>query len=410
LDTKRAGRKDTTTAPGAADTASAAKTADTAETADTTADRRWMRRALSLAARGRGRVSPNPMVGAVLVRNGLVIGEGWHRKYGGPHAEVEAIRAADTPGRSGTPGTPGAPRGATLYVTLEPCAHHGQTPPCVDAIREAGIARVILAMRDPNPKVAGGGMEALQRAGIDVAMGPFGDEAAELNRGFLSWALKGRPFVTVKLAASLDGGIATASGDSKWITSEMARTEAHRLRTNHDAVVAGAATVIADDPALTVRHVRGASPVRIVLDPRLRSSPKAAWLADDGVRRIVVCGPAAPVSKRRAFERAGAEAWPVAIRTDRHGHSGIQLGMFLKRAAKAGITSILVEGGGRLAGQFLTGRHADRLALFTAPLLLGGDSRRWTNGLGVTRVDKAPRLRNVAVRPIGEDWLVTGDL
>ncbi len=357
-----------------------------------------MQRALRLAAKGRGLVSPNPMVGAVLVRRGQVIGEGWHRLYGGSHAEVEACSAA------------GHARGATLYVTLEPCAHHGKTPPCVDTIRDAGITRVVVAMRDPNPKVLGGGLEVLASRGIDVFMGPFAVEAAELNRGFISCVTTGRPFVTVKMAASLDGGIATASGHSRWITSPLARKEAHRLRAEHDAVLVGAATIIADDPALTVRHVRGRNPTRIVLDPLLRSSPRAAWLADDGVPCIVVALATASAARRRAFEAAGAEVWIGSAPPDRTSGRGIRIGAFLKQAAKGGIASILVEGGGRVVGAFLAGTCADRLALFMAPILLGGDSIRWTTGLGVSGVDRAPRLSNVTLKKIGPDWLVSGDL
>ena len=231
-----------------------------------------------------------------------------------------------------------------------------------------------------------------------------------MNRGFITRITTGRPIVTVKLAASLDGGIATARGHSQWITSEASRTEAHRLRSQHDAVVVGAATVIADDPKLTVRHVRGAQPTRIVLDPTLRSSPKGVWLAADGTRRIVVASHAAGASRRAAFERAGAEVWIIPARANHSGRQLIQLGKFLAKAAAEGINSILVEGGGRLAGEFIGKRLADRLALFTAPILLGGDSRRWTNGLGISRVDRAPRLRDVAIRKIGADWLVTGSL
>ncbi|MDZ4804675.1 MAG: bifunctional diaminohydroxyphosphoribosylaminopyrimidine deaminase/5-amino-6-(5-phosphoribosylamino)uracil reductase RibD [Candidatus Eisenbacteria bacterium] len=357
-----------------------------------------MRRALRLAAKGRGDVSPNPMVGAVLVRGGRVIGEGWHRAFGGTHAEVEAIRAA---GRAG---------GATLYVTLEPCAHQGRTPPCVDAIRDAGISRVVVAMRDPNPKVVGGGLEVLASRGVTVFMGPSAAEAAELNRGFISCVTRGRPFVTLKMAASLDGGIATANGHSRWITSPLARKAAHRLRAEHDAVLVGAATVIADDPALTVRDVRGRNPIRMVLDPSLRSSPRAAWLKRDGVRRIVVALASAPAARRKAFEAAGAEVWIGSASPDRTSWRGIRIAALLKQAAKGGITSILVEGGGRVAGAFLAAKCADRLALFTAPMLLGGDSIRWTTGLGVSRVDRAPRLSNVTIRKLGPDWLVTGDL
>jgi diaminohydroxyphosphoribosylaminopyrimidine deaminase/5-amino-6-(5-phosphoribosylamino)uracil reductase len=239
-----------------------------------------------------------------------------------------------------------------------------------------------------------------------VDVGVLEPEARELNRGFITWAEKGRPLVTLKLAASLDGRIATRGGDSKWITGLPARKEAHRLRAEHDAVVVGGATVLADDPELTVRHVRGPHPARIVLDPRLSTSPRARWLADDGTRRIVVGSPAATAGRRRLFEKAGAEVWIVTA--GRGG--GIQLGAFARKAAASGLLSLLVEGGGRLAGAFLVHGLVDRLRLFTAPLLLGGDGRGWTAGLRAHRVADGLRLKESRVTRLGEDWLVQGDV
>lgn len=361
---------------------------------ESVADLRFLRRALVLARRGQGRVTPNPLVGAVVVRNGRVVGEGWHRRFGGAHAEVEALARA---GRKA--------RGATIYVTLEPCAHHGKTPPCTDAIRAAGVTRVVAAMRDPNPRVAGGGARKLARAGLGVRVGLLEAEARALNPGFVSAAERGRAHVTLKLAASLDGCVATAGGDSRWITGPLARKEAHRLRAAHDGVVVGGRTVRTDDPELTVRHVRGVDPARIVLDPRLESSPEARWLTRATARRIIVTTRRATAARRLRFAAAGAEVWDAP--EDRRG--GVSLSWFVRRAASEGVLSLLVEGGGRLAGAFLSAGLVDRLALFTGPLLLG-DGRRFSAGLRVPRVEGAPRIRVTRWKRLGDDALVEGDL
>lgn len=354
-----------------------------------------MRRALKLAARGRGRVSPNPMVGAVVVKRGRLVGEGWHRVHGGPHAEIEAL--ADAGARA---------RGATLYVTLEPCAHTGRTPPCTGAILEAGVGRVVAAMKDPNPHVTGGGCRRLARRGIAVTTGLLQAESMALNAGFVHWARTGRPLVTLKIASSIDGGIATETGDSKWITGPAARREAHRLRAEHDAVVVGAATVEADDPGLTVRHIKGENPARIVFDPELRTSTAARWLSADGARRIVVASASASPRRTKAFKETGAEIWIVPG----DAKSGIGIEPFVARAAAGGFLSLMVEGGGRLAGAFLAAGCVDRVRIFTAPVFLGGAARGWTRSLIVNEVKDAPRLTNVRVRRFGDDWQVEGDL
>ncbi len=353
-----------------------------------------MARALRLAERGRGAVSPNPMVGAVVVKNDRVLGEGWHRTFGAAHAEVEALERAGTEAR-----------GAALFVTLEPCAHFGKTPPCTAAILAAGITRVVVAIRDPNPRVAGGGARLLEKRGVTVEVGLLEGKARELNRGFLTWITEGRPLVTVKLAQSLDGRIATRNGDSKWITGEEARRETHRLRARHDALLVGGATVAADNPELTVRHVRGRNPVRVVVDPELKTSRKARWLREDGTRRIVAATRRSALERRAGFAAAGAEVWILPAGPK----GGVSIKALTKRLAEAGLVSVMVEGGGRLAGAFLSRGLVDRLRVFTAPILLGGEGRPWTEGLKVPRIKAAPVLREANLRKLGRDWLVEGE-
>jgi len=259
-------------------------------------DRGFMERALALAARGRGMVSPNPMVGAVVVNGGAVVGEGWHRKAGGPHAEVFAFREAGE-----------RAKGATLYVTLEPCCHHGKTPPCTDLVIGSGIARVVTAMRDDNPLVCGKGCAQLAAAGIAVEVGLMEKEARRLNESFLTFIRTGRPFVTVKLASTLDGFIADSAGKSAWITGPEARKLVHRWRAWSDAVLVGAGTVLADDPRLTVRDAEGSDPLRVVVDSHLRTPPGAKVVGDGTV--IIAATDEADEGKARALEDAGATVW-----------------------------------------------------------------------------------------------------
>jgi len=355
-------------------------------------DRRWLRRALRLAARGRYRTSPNPMVGAVLVRGGEVVGEGWHRAAGGAHAEVEALAAAGE-----------RARGATCYVTLEPCAHHGRTPPCTEALIAAGVARVVACHRDPNPGVAGGGFERLRAAGIEVAVGPCAEPSVRLNLAFLTAIALARPAVTLKWAMSLDGRIATAGGESRWISSPRARRWALELREEHDAVLVGSGTALADDPRLTRRLGLAAGPgVRAVLDRRLRLSPGARMLAEPGPVLVYTRAcprPGGRAARCRALEAAGAtlvelsEPAPAAVLADLH---------------RRGVRSVLVEGGGGVLGAFAAAGLFDRVAAACAPLLIGGAAAPGpVGGGGATALAAAPRLDGLRARRRGPDLILT---
>ncbi len=316
-----------------------------------------MRRALELAARGLGETNPNPVVGCVVARGDRVVGEGYHRRAGGDHAEVAALRRA---GRRA--------RGATLYVTLEPCAHHGRTPPCAPLVASAGLARVVVALRDPDPRVSGRGLRLLRRSGVAVALGVGAAEAEWLNRRFLKAARARRPFVLLKAALTLDGRIATAAGRSRWITSPAARREARRLRRLHDAVLVGIGTVLADDPLLLPEPRTRRTFTRVVLDTRLRLPPKSRLARSATARAPVVAltKAPAPAARRRALEALGVEV--VELPAKRRVPPARALAALFAR----GVTSVMVEGGAEVLGSFLAARLVDEVALFRAPLLLGG--------------------------------------
>jgi diaminohydroxyphosphoribosylaminopyrimidine deaminase/5-amino-6-(5-phosphoribosylamino)uracil reductase len=358
-------------------------------------DRGFMVRALELAARGEGRVSPNPLVGAVLVRDGRVVGEGWHRRFGGRHAEVEAMVRAGSHAR-----------GATLYVNLEPCNHHGKTPPCVDAIHAAGVARVVVAMRDPNPAVTGGGLEGLDRLGIEVAVGVEGEAARRLNESFLVHVLRRRPLVHWKCAQSLDGRIAAAGGESRWISAVPARARAQQLRFWSDAVLVGVGTVLADDPLLTVRGRRRKRVLRVILDRRLRTPPSSRLLAGGGGPVRIYAGAAAAAGRRRELERKGAEVRPVGRGAD----GRLDLRDVLADLAARGTGRLLVEGGGRVAASFVAAGLVDRVTLFVAPLLLGADGVPSVGAMGVERLAEARRLGRVEVTRLGRDLCIEAQL
>jgi len=370
-----------------------------------------MRRALSLAQRGYGHTSPNPLVGAVLVKGGRVIGQGWHHQAGQPHAEIEALHDARRRKND--------PRNATLYVTLEPCCTHGRTPPCTEAIIHAGIRTVVVGATDPNPQHCGKAFSILKRAGITVRHGVLRQECERLNESFNHWIVHGTPWVIVKAAMTLDGKIATAAGESKWITSPQSRAYATRLRLGADAILVGINTILADDPALTFRPVNMRSsqtaPVkqlrRIILDSQARTPLDAQLITDDhrSLTTIVVTK-AAPQSRvSRLAKRVRVLVAPAERGTSSPGarSSSVRLPWLLKTLGAEAVTSLLVEGGGEVNASFLLAALAHRVAFFYAPKVLGGaDSRKTVAGAGTRRIEEALALRDVEWRRLGPDWLL----
>ncbi len=360
-----------------------------------------MRLALRLAARGRGTTAPNPMVGALVVRSGQILAKGYHRKAGEAHAEVLALRAAGK----------GA-RGGTLYVTLEPCSHTAKrTPPCTEAILASGVRRVVVGMIDPNPQVGGKGVSLLRKAGLDVTTGVCEEACRQLNDGYLSVMTRGRPLVTLKLAATLDGKIATASGDARWVTGEAARRWVHRLRAASDAVLVGVNTVMRDDPELTVRHVRGRNPIRVILDGRLRIPLTARVLdtsaAPTRIATVSASGGTISLRKRRALEKRGAEV--LLLPAD--GKGRVDLRALLVALARRDVQRLLIEGGGEMAASALRAGVVDQVCWFQAPIILGGvDAKCAVGGQSPRRMAEALRLTHVRIRRVGEDWLITGEV
>ena len=365
----------------------------------TVADERYMREALALALKAHGFTSPNPAVGAVIVKGGRVIGRGYHKQAGQPHAEVEALRDAVRQKQS--------VKGATLYVTLEPCCTHGRTPPCTDAILAAGIRRVVVGATDPNPNHAGRGRRMLKRGGGEVQAGVLKHEATRLNESFNHWIIHRTPFVTIKAAVTMDGRIATATGDSKWITGAAARRHAMtELRRNADALLVGINTILADDPSLTYRG-RGAGRKtwrRIVLDSQARTPLTAKIVTDDAASQtLVVVGPGAPGERVAALRK---RVTVVEAPLDR---GRIDLVWLLGQLGGEGITNLLVEGGGEVNAAFLEGGLAHRIAFYYAPKILGGrDSRPAVAGQGAAFLTAAHELADMEFLALGHDWLITG--
>lgn len=356
-----------------------------------------MDRALAVAARGIGLTAPNPVVGAVLVRDNAVVGEGGHLRAGAPHAEAVALAAAGA-----------RARGATCYVTLEPCAHHGRTPPCANALIAAGVSRVVVACGDPNPLVDGRGLARLRSAGIEVTIGVREAEARALNRGFFCFVTRGRPHVTLKSALTLDGKIAGADGTSRWITGEAARAEAHRMRFAADAVLVGIGTVLQDDPELTVRlpGLPAKEPLRVVADSRLRTPLRARLLgAGDPSRVVVACVEPAPAEPAARLRARGVRVLPLP------GDGGrLDLRALLVALARLDVMAVLAEGGAELGGALVDEGLVDRVAFFVAPRLLGGRSAPGPIGGSGRALKEALSVVGVTVRRLGEDVLLEGDV
>lgn len=366
-------------------------------------DRKWMRLALEIAGWGAGYVSPNPMVGCVIAdAGGEKIGQGYHERYGQAHAEVNAVHSVKNKGRL---------KDATVYVTLEPCAHHGQTPPCCDMLANLPVKRVVVAMEDPTPKVNGKGIKKLREAGINVDIGLMNEEARKLNEFFLHYHQYNRPFVTLKIAQTLDGYIAAPDGDSEWITGQKAREKVHEWRSRYDAVMVGHNTALLDNPRLTVRHVEGRQPGRIVIDGKLDLPEDLNLFTDQYEEKTIVL-----THNRTKFEN---EADPMLsmlqpdyfrgstlLVPEKEGHTDLNEG-FKKLAAEHQIISVLVEAGQNLASALLRERLVDKVACFTAPRILGGGTRS-VMGLNIHRMNEIYRLKDVQWEQVGDDMLCTG--
>jgi diaminohydroxyphosphoribosylaminopyrimidine deaminase / 5-amino-6-(5-phosphoribosylamino)uracil reductase len=365
----------------------------------------FMGLALVLARRGRGRTSPNPMVGAVLAKKNQVIGQGWHRRAGQPHAEIEALQDAARRGHD--------PRGAVLYVTLEPCSTQGRTPPCTAALLNAGVRGVVVGAMDPNPRHAGRGFRILRRAGIEVTRGVRETECTELNEVYNHWIRHRTPWVTVKAALTLDGKIATVTGESKWITSQPARALAMRLRQSHDAILVGIRTILHDDPALTLRNRVGQPrsinrpPLRrIILDTHARTPLLAQVVSDDRAEwTTIVVGADAPAGRIKALAKR-VRVWVAPTRQER-----IDLGWLLPRLGTDEMTSLLVEGGGEVHAAFLLGGYAHRIAFFYAPLIVGGQrAPKAVGGAGAQDQTQIVPMHQIRWRRVGPDLVLTARL
>ncbi|MDO8430945.1 MAG: bifunctional diaminohydroxyphosphoribosylaminopyrimidine deaminase/5-amino-6-(5-phosphoribosylamino)uracil reductase RibD [Candidatus Binatus sp.] len=355
-------------------------------------DRRFMREALAQAESMLGMTSPNPTVGCVLVRAGKVVGRGVTSAGGRPHGETNALAQAGS-----------RARGATAYVSLEPCAHHGQTPPCADAIVEAGIARVVIGCGDPDPRVHGRGIAILKRAGIRVTSDVLRDEAARINEGFFARIARGRPLGILKLAMSLDGRIAAEGGDSRWISTEESRAMVHRWRRECDAVMVGAGTVAADDPRLTCRIEGGRDPVRVVVDANLRTPADAKVYRQRSTAPAIIATTQANLAfAKKKYERRGVEAIAIAD------HGGeIALDRLMQEFGGRGWSRVLIEGGARLAASALRADVVDRVAFFVAPKIMGAGLPA-IDGMHLTRIRDAIQLSELSARPVGVDWLFEG--
>ncbi|MEN6564751.1 MAG: bifunctional diaminohydroxyphosphoribosylaminopyrimidine deaminase/5-amino-6-(5-phosphoribosylamino)uracil reductase RibD [Veillonellales bacterium] len=358
-------------------------------------DEFYMRQALHIAQNALGRTSPNPMVGAVVVKNGEIVGYGWHKRAGTPHAEIHALKQAGE-----------LAAGATLYVTLEPCCHHGRTGPCTEAVIHAGIKKVVIAMTDPNPLVAGCGLAKLREAGIEVIEGVLANEAAQMNEVFIKWIATKMPFGVLKTAMTLDGKIATSTGDSQWITGPAARQRGHQFRSQYDGIVVGIGTVLADNPSLTARIPNGRNPIRIIVDTMARTPLTAKVVADQLAPTIIAVSPLAPAERVSALKNKGIEI--LTIPPD---NSGLDLqSLFLKLGEKE-ITSILIEGGARINASALEANIVDKIHCFIAPKIIGGKTAPGpVGGQGIANLSAAVLLENSTMEYVGEDILISAYL
>lgn len=356
----------------------------------TTINERYMKRALTLARKGIGKTSPNPAVGCIIVKDGQVVGQGWHKKAGTPHAEIHALAAAKD-----------AARGADVYVTLEPCCHTGKTPPCSDALIKAGVKRVIVGMKDPNPKVSGGGIAALESAGIEVVGGVLEDECRQINLPFIKQITTGLPYVTFKCAMTLDGNIATVTGESKWISCLDSRRLVHKMRSRMDAIMVGVDTIIADNPELTVRLVRGRDPVRIIVDTRLRTPESVKVLSERLASGTIIATTETNPKVHLRYTQQG-----VTILVCEEDSGRVCMDDLLYKLGNMGIQSILLEGGSRLAGSMLQSGLIDELVFFVAPKIIGNNGFAPFTLLGMTSMDQAIKLVYTKVEKSGVDLVV----
>jgi diaminohydroxyphosphoribosylaminopyrimidine deaminase/5-amino-6-(5-phosphoribosylamino)uracil reductase len=358
-------------------------------------DEKYIRMALQLAEKARGRTSPNPMVGALVVKGGRIVSRGYHRKAGEPHAEAIALKKAGIKAR-----------GATLYVTLEPCSHtNKRTPPCTPLVLQSKVKRVVVSMTDPNPHVYGGGIRALRKAGIDVVTGVLEADAKKLNEAYVKYINTGMPFVTLKIAQTLDGKIATASGESKWITGEQARAEGHRLRNSNDAILVGINTVLNDNPSLTTRIPGGRDPLRVIVDSRLRIPLNAKVITQrSSAKTCIATLDTMPKGKLVKLLDAGAE---ILLASGREGR--VDLKDLMKMLGSFGITSVLIEGGAEVNASALKSGIVDKVVLFIAPkLMMGTDSLCSIGGKSPVRLNRAVMLHEVTSRFVGSDFMIEG--
>lgn len=358
-------------------------------------DQKYMQKALLLAKKGCGFVAPNPMVGAVIVKDGRIIGQGWHERYGGLHAERNALASCTE-----------SPEGAVLYVTLEPCCHHGKQPPCVDAILEAGIRRVVTGSVDPNPLVAGKGIRILREQGVEVTENILQKECEELNEVFFHYIRTGRPFVVMKYAMTMDGKIAAYTGASKWITGEAARAHVHQQRHRYTAIMAGVGTVLADDPLLTCRMEGGKNPIRIICDSALRTPEDANVVTTAGQVPTIIVTCCDDRERQLAYESLGCRILPVG---EKDGHVDLQ--ELMTKLGNEQIDSILMEGGGGLNWNALKSGIVQKVQAYIAPKLLGGQNAHTpVEGIGVPTPDEAVFLKNSRITRLGEDFLIESEV